>query len=121
MPGMRGLTLIAATGDPERLRAALTLASAHAALGARTRLYAHEGAVTLLAGDDMDAGALAAKGLPGRAQLIAIALESGVAIIACQTGLSLAGLAQADLPAGIETGGLVGLLAELGDDRLDTV
>lgn len=106
MPGMRGLTLIAATGDPERFRAALTIAAAHAALGGRTRLYCHEGAVALLV-----------RGEP----LVATALEIGVHVIACQTGLSVAGLAQPDLPEGVETGGLVGLLADLGDDRLDTV
>jgi peroxiredoxin family protein len=107
---MRGLTLIAATGDSERLRAALTIAAAHAALGGRTRLYCHERAVALLAGGD-----------PGTASLLSTALEIGVHVIACQTGLSLAGLAQADLPPDVETGGLVGLLADLGDDRLDTV
>lgn len=105
---MRGLTLIVATGDRERFRAALTLASAHAALGGRTRVYCHEGAVVLLAsGDD--------------AALVATALETGAALIACQTGLALAGLAEADLPEGVETGGMVGLLASLGDDRLDTI
>jgi predicted peroxiredoxin len=118
---MRGLTLIVATGDPERFRAALTLASAHAALGGRTRIYCHEAAVALLAGDDPDAAMLHARGLPSRAQLIATAIESGAAILACQTGLALAGLAETRLPAGVETGGLVGLLADLGDDRLDTV
>jgi predicted peroxiredoxin len=106
MRGMRGLTLIAATGDPERFRAALTIASAHAALGGRTRLYLHEGAVALLVNPD---------------PLVATALETGVAIIACQTGLAGAGLAHSDLPAGVEAGGMVGLLAMLGDDRLDTI
>jgi predicted peroxiredoxin len=118
---MRGLTLLVATGDPERFRAALTIASAHAALGGRTRVYCHEAAAALLGGDDADAGALRARGLPSRAELIATAIESGAAIIACQTGLALANLDAASLPDGVETGGLVGLLADLGDDRLDTV
>lgn len=118
---MRGLTLIVATGNAERFRAALTIASAHAALGGRTRLYCHEAAVGLLAGNDEGLAELHAKGLPDRAALIATALESGVAITACQTGLALAGLTEGDLPGGVETGGLVGLLADLGDDRLDTI
>ena len=121
MPGMRGLTLIVATGDAERFRAALTLAAAHAALGGRTRVYCHEGAVALLCGHDPDAAELVARGLPSRAELIATAIESGVEIIACQTGLALAGLEETALPRGVETGGLVGVLADLGDDRLDTV
>lgn len=121
MSSMRGLTLIVATGDAERFRAALTIASAHAALGGRTRVYCHEASVELLARTDEDVTTLHAKGLPDRATLIATAVESGVAITACQTGLALAGLVESDLPAGVETGGLVGLLATIGDDRLDTI
>ncbi|MEI9852627.1 MAG: peroxiredoxin [Sphingomonas sp.] len=119
---MRGLTVLVAGADPSRLRSALTLACAHAALGGRTRLFLHEHAVALLApGADPEAALLAAHGLPDRGALIETALSAGVAITACQTGLALAGLAQADLPAGIETGGMVGVLATLGDDRLDSV
>ena len=103
---MRGLTLVVATADAERFRMALTLASAHAALGGRTRVYFHEGAVRLLA---------------SRIALIDTAIESGATLIACQTGLADAGLSVADLPDGIDTGGMIGLLATLGDDRLDTV
>ena len=106
MPVMRGLTLLIATADPARLRVALTLASANAALGGRTRVYFHEEAVPLLATGD---------------PLIATAIETGATLIACQTGLAATGLSADQLPAGTETGGLVGLLADLGDDRLDTV
>ncbi|MCW3835416.1 DsrE family protein [Sphingomonas canadensis] len=119
---MRGLTILVAGADAGRLRSALTLACAHAALGGRTRLFVHEAAVPLLApGADPDAALLAAHGLPDRAGLIATAAEAGVALIACQTGLALAGLAERDLPPGFETGGLMGLLATLDDDRLDSV
>ena len=106
MPDMRGLTLLVATADPARLRAALTLAAANAALGGRTRVYFHEEAVPLLASRD---------------PLIATALETGALLIACQTGLAAAGLAADQLPDGVETGGLISLLADLGDDRLDTI
>ena len=107
---MRGLTILVPTADPARFRAALTLAAAHAALGGRTRLFLHEGAVALLrpAGAEL-------------AHLIATATESGAILVACQTGLARAGLAETDLPAGAETGGLIGLLATLDEDRLDTV
>jgi hypothetical protein len=41
-----------------------------------------------------------------------------VAIIACQTGLALGDYDAAALDPRVETGGLVGLMASLGDDRL---
>lgn len=119
---MRGLTILVVSADPERFRAALSLACAHAALGERTRLYCHELTVRLiLAGSDPGDDALHASGLPTRAQLLDEAREGGVAIIACQTGLAAAGIAFDTLPAGIEAGGLVSLLAELGEDRLVTL
>lgn len=99
---MRGLTIVVATADPDRFAAALTLASAAAALGARTRLYCHDAAVGLL-------------GEP--VPLLATAREIGVTLVACQSGLADAGFA---LPDGVEAGGMVGLLAELADDRLVT-
>jgi predicted peroxiredoxin len=37
-------------------------------------------------------------------------------LIACQSGLALAGMTAADLPAGVEIGGPVGLLQQAGDD-----
>lgn len=108
---MRGLTVLVASADPARFRAALTLAAAHAALGGATRLFLHEEAVALL-DPDLD---------EATSHLIAMAMESGATLIVCQTGLARAGLAETDLPAGAETGGLIGLLATLGEDRLDTV
>lgn len=119
MHRMRGLTLIVATGDVERFRAALALTCAHAALGGRTRLYAHEGAVPLLVpGADPGDAALPARGLATRSQLLAEAREAGVALIACQTGLAANGVPFDLLPPGVEPGGLISLLADLGEDRL---
>ncbi len=96
---MRGLTIIVATADPARFRAALMLASAHAAIGGTTRVYAHEGAVRLLV----------------HGELLNTARQLGVTLIACQTGLADADMA---LPDSVEGGGLVSLMADLGDDRL---
>jgi len=122
MPCMRGLTILVATADVERFCAALSLACAHAALGGRTRLYCHEAAVALLVpGADAGDGGLAGKGLATRAQLLTEALDGGVTLIACQTGLAAAGIAFDTLTAGVEPGGLVSLLADLGDDRLVTL
>lgn len=96
---MRGLTVIVATADQERFAAALTLASASGALGARTRLYFHDTAVTLLE----------------RNEAVQTALDVDVSFIACQSGLATQGLA---LPDFAEGGGMVSLLASLDDDRL---
>nr|WP_101750161.1 peroxiredoxin [Sphingomonas guangdongensis] len=100
---MRGLTIVVASTDAERFGSACTLASAHAALGGRTRLYLHDAAVRVLTAEH---------------RLLATAQELGVAVIACQTGLAAQGVA---LPAGTEGGGMVSLLADLGDDRLIVV
>lgn len=116
-----GLVIIIATDDGPRFRAALTVAVAQAALGGSVRVYCHEASVPLLASaarDDDDTDRLEASGLPDRRALMRIAEESGVPLIACQTGLAIAGLALTNLAAGVEAGGLVGLLATLGDDRL---
>ena len=102
MSDMRGLTVIVATAEPERFAAALTLASASAALGARTRVYFHDAAVTLLA----------------RGHLVDTALEVGVAFIACQSGLAAH---DHPLPDFAEGGGMVSLLASLDEDRLVVV
>ena len=118
---MRGLTIIVATGDAGKFRAALTLAISQAALGGTARVYCHEASVALLAREttpDTDSAKLEAAGLPDRPALVVIALESGVDLIACQTGLTLTGLTLPGLIDGVEAGGLMGIMATLGDDRL---
>lgn len=117
MPHMRGLTILVATADPVRYRAALELAAAQAALGGRARIYLHAEAVALL-GDVPEDGRHARTGMPGIAELRAEALALGVMIVACQSGFALAGLNHADAGPEVEAGGLVGLLSELRDDRL---
>lgn len=118
---MSGLTIIAAAADADRFRAALTLAITQAALGGRVRVYAHEASVPLLARaarSDDGSDRLAEAGLPDRRDLIEIALEADVTIIACQTGMAIAGLGLDDLVTGVEAGGLMGLMATVGEDRL---
>ncbi|KQN07371.1 DsrE family protein [Sphingomonas sp. Leaf25] len=108
---MRGLTIIVAGAEGDRLRAALTMACAAAALGARARVYLHEAAVAGFAAD-----APAPAGQPTLGELRGIAAESGVETIACQSGLALAGLAADAI--GVSGGGMIELLATLSDDRL---
>ncbi len=124
MRPVNGLAVIITTPDPVRFRAGLTLALAQSALGGRVRVYCHEASVALLASaprDDDDCAALASAGLPDRQGLIAMALASGITLIACQTGLAMSGLSIEALVPGVEAGGMMGLLADLDDDRLVTI
>ncbi len=116
---MRGLTLFVATGDAERLHAALSLAAVTAATGAKVRLHLHEGAVALLReplvapNDALRVGA----GLPTLAELWGEALALGVAVSLCQSGLAMSGLRLDELDPRLDAQGPAGLLSELGDDR----
>lgn len=115
---VRGVTVILT--EQGRLRTALEVAAAAAALGGRARLFAQGPAVEALhppiAADDdwlwVDAG------LPALGVLCEEALGLGVEVIACQTGLHLTGTAADTLDPRITSGGLVGVLASVGDDRL---
>ena len=116
---MRGLTIILAAPDGERMRAALTLAAANAALGGRARLFCQNETVRLLA--DLRAPEDAVHecaGLPTLARLFDEALGLGVEIIACQSGLHLAGIAADTLDPRIAFGGPMSVMQTLGEDRL---
>ena len=104
MRNVTGLAIIVATPDAVRFQTALTLAAAHAALGKSTRLLLDGDAVRLAADPPGD--------------LLESCLELGVTITLCQSGLAAAGLDAGALDARFNYGGMVGLLAELGDDRL---
>jgi predicted peroxiredoxin len=120
----RPLLLIATTDDAERLRGALTLACSEMALGGTVRLFLQLDAVALLrppitAPRDE---AHAAEGLPVLTALLDNALALGVEVIACQSGLALAGMAVDALDPRIDMGGPVGVLAgHDGDERLVVV
>jgi predicted peroxiredoxin len=115
---VRPLILIVTAPDAERLRGALTLAAAQAALGGAAGLFLQLDAVALLRAPiaaPCDAAHRAA-GLPDLATLLDDAGGLGVTLTACQSGLALAGMTAADLPAGVEIGGPVGLLQRLEDE-----
>lgn len=114
---MRALNIIVATADAERLRGALVLAAAQAALGGDATIFLQLDAVALLrapiaAPRDM---AHRAAGLPDIAGLLGEAQALGMRLIACQSGLALCGMTAADLPEGIGTGGPVGFLQGTDD------
>lgn len=117
---VRGLTVVVAESAPERLRAALTLAMANAALGGRARVFCQGPAVALLAPPiaathDVDH---VIAGLPTLAGMVEEGFGLGVELIACQSGLHLMGVDAATLDPRTTFGGPVSLLQTLDDDRL---
>ncbi|MEC3948443.1 DsrE family protein [Sphingobium sp. HWE2-09] len=115
---MRALTIIVATPDAERLRAALILAAAQAALGGDATIFLQLDAVALLRAPiaaPRDAAHRTA-GLPHLSALLIEAQALGVTLIACQSGLALSGMTANDLPGDVEVGGPVGVLQRTSDD-----
>jgi predicted peroxiredoxin len=113
------LLLIATTDDAERLRGALTIACAEAALGGSVRLFLQLDAVALLRPDTPAPrdDVHRACGLPTLTALIDDALDLGVHIVACQSGLALAGMDAGELDPRITAGGPVGVLAAAGSSQ----
>ena len=101
MPGLRGLTIIVADGDAARFAAAIELAASWAALGGGARLFCRGGAVLRL-----------------NDRALAEAIAGGVQVIACQSALAEHAIDLSTHDARIEAGGMVSLLATLGEDRL---
>lgn len=119
---MRGLTVILTGSDPERFYSALAISAAYAATGASTQIFFEGCSVSALAEtspapSDPDRHA---NGLPTLAEIRYESTHLGVRLIACQGGMALAGLKIDQLGPGVESGGLVGLMTRLGDDRLVT-
>ena len=114
MSSLRPLTILVASSDPARFQAALSLAAASAARGRPTCIFLQAEAVALLhppltAPQDPR---YAAAGMPTLAELVEEAQAIGVTILACQSGLPLAGMTATELPKGINTSGLVALLSD---------
>lgn len=114
---MRGLNIVVTTADAERLRGALVLAAAQAAMGGTAAIFLQLDAVALLkaplaAPRDADHSAA---GLPDLATLLTDSLALGVTISACQSGLALSGVAAADLPEGVGVDGPIGFLQQMDD------
>lgn len=115
---MRELRIVVTTADAERLRGALVMAAAQAALGERATVFLQLDAVELFRspiGAPQD-DAHRAAGLPSLAMLIEEALGLGVTLLACQSGLSLSGLSVGDLPCGVEAGGPIAFLQQTDND-----
>lgn len=114
MPG--GLNILLLSEDAERFRGALMVAMTHRSLGdGPARLFLQLDAVRLIAPPVIgphDANHQL-HGLPSLGALIEEALDDGVGIIICQSGLILAGLSPTMIDERIETGGLTSFLASV--------
>ena len=120
---MRGLTIVVADISSERFRCALNMALAQAALGGKARVFLDGEAVAILRPpiSGWEDEAYEAAGLPTLPRLHAEALDAGVRIILCQSGMAMTGAEPRDYDERVEFAGMVSLMAELGDDRLVAV
>jgi predicted peroxiredoxin len=112
------LAIILVTHDPARLRAALTLGRAEVALGGAARLFLQGEAAQLLrppVSEPRDA-AWAAAGEPTLAQLLDEALDDGVAVSLCQSGLAMARLDAETIDGRLEISGPIAFLGAAGPD-----
>ncbi len=100
---MSGVRLAIVVGEGANPATALRLAAAAAALG-RDVAMLFDGA--------------SVRGLVAPDALLATALDLGVRVVACQTGLADAGLSAAALPPGVVTGGMVSFVAAAGDGQI---
>jgi len=112
------LALLVVTADAARLRAALALARAEVALSGEAQVFLQGAAAILLkppVSDPQDA-AWRAVGEPTLADLLDAALDDGVTISLCQSGLAMAGMDAGDLDSRIALTGPVAFLAGAGPD-----
>ena len=112
---MRPLALVVADDDPERLRTALVMAAAQAALGGQVSMFFQGAAVGLLRHPvaDPDEARQSGAGLPTLSQLLDEALGLGVMVAACQSSLALLGMQADAFDARIMWSGMVSMLAAL--------
>ena len=123
MPHMRGLTIVVADVSSERFRTALDMAVSQAALGGKACVFLNGEAVSIVRQPIIrwEDEAYAEAGLPTLPQLYAEALDQGVRIVICQSGMQMTGAEPLEYDARVEYAGMVSLIQGLGDDRLVTV
>ena len=110
------LAILLVSDDPGRLRTALTLARMEIALGGSVQIFLQGEAAPLLRtpiASPRDADWLAA-GEPSLATLLDEALEDGVTISLCQSGLAKAGFDAGELDPRIAMSGPTAFLSAAG-------
>jgi predicted peroxiredoxin len=115
-----GLAIVFAEANHARIHGGLSLACAAAALGRPVRLFFQGEAVCALQVGRHWTGdrAYAASGLATLEAMLKQAFGLGIAVMACESGLHLCGLAPTNVIGGVETGGMVGFLADAREDEL---
>ena len=118
----RPLGILLISGGAERAHYAFVLAAGAAALGRPVVVFAtNEGTRALCADiarlDDVPRPA----GVAGLAELRAASVELGVRLIACETGMLMAGIAPSALLDGVEVAGVATFLAAVGDGQMLTL
>lgn len=115
------LALLLVSADPARLRAGLTIGRAEIALGGTASIFLQGEAAGVLKppiADPRDA-AWTAAGEPTLAALLDEALDDGVAVSLCQSGLAMAGIDAAKLDPRIALTGPIAFLSDVpGEMRL---
>ena len=110
---VKALLVIIGGARHDAAHAGLSLAAAAAALGRQVFVHLHAEAVRIAdpAMEWIEDQHFAACGLPAVGDLLAAALDLGVTVNACQSGLALTGLAAGALAPGVQASGLIDVLA----------
>lgn len=120
-----GILLI--SGGHERAHYAFVLAAGAAAIGRRVCMFAtNAGCHALLRdwsglGDAVRDGAVRAAGVAGLDELREAAAELGVALLACDAGLRMAGLENEPLWRGVEVAGVPAFLSASSGGQVITL
>lgn len=118
----RPLGILLISGGAERAHYAFVLAAGAAALGRPVVLFAtNEGTRALCADIAALDAASRPPGVASLAELRAASVELGVRLIACETGLLIAGVAPAALLEDVEVAGVATFLAAVADGQMLTL
>ena len=122
MSSSLGVLLI--SGGHERAHYAFMLAAGAAAIGREVVIFAtNDGChgLTNAASDAPREAEIVATGVPGIAILRAACAELGVRLIACESGLRMAGMDRSVLSAGVEVAGITSFLVAVGAGQIVTL
>ncbi|QCE32306.1 hypothetical protein FAI41_01175 [Acetobacteraceae bacterium] len=115
------LFILLASDDHNRAHVAFSLSLAALALGREVTLFAGGKSVRLLGKLRADCESECCpegSGVLCLDKLIEESVGLGARLIACETGLFQTNLKETDLIEGVQVGGMVGLLAEVGSENM---
>lgn len=126
-PPKAALGIVLISGGHERAHYALMLAAGAAAIGRPVVVFATNGGCHALAADRTGMGEAArdrdviAAGVAGLDELFEAADALGVMLMACDSGLRMAGLADTALRPGVVVAGIPAFLSAVGAGQLITL